>query len=167
MQLDTILRTILTTAGKSNAAYWNLARYVAESQANLGETYLTIASAWDRVSAANSVVMLAPAESTVRQLGASAKLWGAVATDRHSPFHAYAWRKLAKPEGADGKRVTLTGDALQAAWDSIPANRPEPKPNPKGTVNVKVSVSTHEKLSALADAAGVDIETIIIGLLDK
>lgn len=171
--LNSIIRTILTTAGKANDAMWALARFVRDAQTNADTTYDTVRAAWqEEASAAATVdgraVADVPAASTVRQMGAAAKLWGSVADGTHSPYHAYAWRALAYETGADGKRTPKTGDDLQAAWDSIPATRPPSKPAAKSdTVKVAVSAKTAERLQELAKAAGVDVDAVIVALLDK
>jgi hypothetical protein len=169
--LNSIIRSIMTATGKANDAYWHLARFVRDSQTKADATYATVHSAWQAEAEAaratdGRAVIDAPSESSVRQLGASAKLWGSVADGTHSPYHAYAWRSLAYNVDDDGKRTPKVGDDLQAAWDSIPASRPKPKPTaPTATVSVKLPKSLAERLQGMADAAGVDVADVILALL--
>jgi len=169
MSLTRIITTILTTSGKNNDAYWALARHVATARTDADTTYDVIASAWRKAQESEPAAILpCPKASTVRQLGASHKIWGAVATGAHSPFHAYAWRSLGKPKGPDGKATQLEDDALRAAWDSIPANRPKPKSAAAAeTVSVKLDRATYDALSAIAVAAGITVPDVIQSLVPK
>lgn len=187
MNLNGIIRSILTATGKANEHYWHLARFVRDAQTKADATYDTVHFAWNEevqvareararigtpnekegdAAIAKRAVLDAPSASTVRQLGAAAKLWGSVADGTHSPYHAYAWRALAYEVAPDGTRTAKVGDALQAAWDSIPSSRPKPKPTaPTSTVAVKLPKTLVERLQAMADAAGVDVADVIIALL--
>lgn len=171
MSLNGIIRSILTATGKANEHYWHLARFVRDAQTKADATYATVRSAWmaetETARATDGrAVIEPPTESSVRQLGASAKLWGAVADGTHSPYHAYAWRALAYDVAPDGTRTVKVGDALQAAWDSIPSSRPKPKPTaPTATVAVKLPKPLAERLQAMAEAAGVDVADVILALL--
>lgn len=169
--LNSAIRTILTSTGKNNDAYWGLGRVIRSLQTDFAQTYATVTSAWTEEAekakeTEGRALMDAPAESTIRQLGAATKLWGNVADERHSPFHAYAWRSLAYNVAPDGKRTVKEGAELVAAWNSIPTSRPKPKPTaPTATVSVKLPKSLAERLQGMADAAGVDVADVIIALL--
>lgn len=162
--LASIIDENLDATQGTNAPAWALARYVAEEMTGTADERATIvADAYNaRASERSVAVVMKPA--TIRTYINAHRTWGAVQDGAWHPVHAYQWNRLSKDD--DGKR--LEGDALVEAWKAIPATRPEAKKSAKdaGMTTLKVTSVVADRVKALADAAGVDVSTVILAALD-
>lgn len=162
--LASIIDENLDATQGANAPAWTLARYVAEEMTGTADERAAIVADTYNARASERHVASVMKPATVRTYINAHRTWGAVQDGAWHPVHAYQWNRLSKDD--DGKRYE--GDDLKAAWDSIPATRPEARKSTKdaGMTTLKVTSVVAERVKALAEAAGVDVSTVILAALD-
>jgi hypothetical protein len=169
--LESIIRDVIAATRGTYGPYWTLARYVVvEMTGKVAERAETVSTAYQRVNDGTPArrgegVSL----STAKHLIGAWRTWGEIMTPerqaRMHPLTAYAWRNEAY-QTTDGKRTKLVGKALEAAYDAIVGTPSRKGADGDGLVSIRIPADLRDRLAALAEAAQVDIATVIVSALD-